>query len=244
MNAFSIPRGPRTWLAGVAGLALVAVIAVVVVLVVGGGSKEPSAASLLATAADEAARLETFAFTLRVDGVKGGTGLTLTFAEGEVDVVDQAIKAEVVGNLAGASLQSQLVAVEGKVVILDPFTKAWRAVDVETNPIGFFDPVTGVIATMRGARAPRIVGEEIVAGIATRRVEATVTASAVVAIFGNSPSDAILGLTIWVGKDDGRMRRIELVGRLADTEAANAKRVVELSRFDEPVAIVLPPTPG
>ena len=68
--------------------------------------------------------------------------------------------------------------------------------------------------------------------------------SAVVAIFGNSPSDAILGLTIWVGKDDGRMRRIELVGRLADTEAANAKRVVELSHFDEPVAIVLPPTPG
>jgi hypothetical protein len=47
-----------------------------------------------------------------------------------------------------------------------------------------------------------------------------------------------------IGEDDHLLRRIEVSGPVAEGEPAAAQRVVEISRFDEPVTIEPPKGAG
>jgi hypothetical protein len=50
--------------------------------------------------------------------------------------------------------------------------------------------------------------------------------------------------TIWVGKQDFRLRRVRLEGPVAENEPASIVRTLEMSKFDEAVTITSPEASG
>lgn len=205
-----------------------------------GGGEEPGVEAIVARAAEATAALESFHFRFAVENPPSGTsGLTLTFAEGELAVPDR-LHAEVTGTLSGVPLESELVAVGERHFLRDPFTQEWRALDANISPVDFLDPAKGVLAIIRGASELEPAGSGDAGGAATYRLRGKVRASELTSILGNSPSDRLVDLELEVGKEDFRLRRILLTGPVEEDEPPDVVRIVELSGFDEPVTIAPP----
>jgi hypothetical protein len=59
-----------------------------------------------------------------------------------------------------------------------------------------------------------------------------------------SPSDLEVPVLLWIGEEDSLLHRIEVSGPVAEGEPDDVLRVVEISRFDEPVTIEAPEGSG
>jgi hypothetical protein len=203
----------------------------------GGGS---SVDEIIRASIEKTSVVRSFHFTLDVQNQPPSTsGLQLAAAEGNVSVPDR-LRADVSGTFSGVALTSQLVVVGGTTVIKDPLTSAWRKVNVNTSPIPFFDPANGVLAVMRDARELEQAGSEEVGDVSTHRLRGSVTVAQITPLLGNPPSGETVDVTFWIGKDDAILRRVRVDGSINPGEPANVFRVLEISRFDEPVAIELP----
>ena len=55
-----------------------------------------------------------------------------------------------------------------------------------------------------------------------------------------APEGETLHMEVWVGRDDYLVRKVRLTGRLVEADTPEIVRVLELSRFDEPVSIEPP----
>lgn len=224
--------------------AVVAVAALVAAAGCGGGESDVSAAELVSASAAATGALESFHFTLDVQNVpRTTTGLQLTSAEGDVAVPDRA-QADVSGAFAGIPVTSRIVAIGDDVWLKDPLSGEWRAIDVDTTPIALLDPGSGVLGVMEGLTDPADEGSEEVDGVSLRRISGTASAKDVAPLVAVSPSEGDVPVTLWIGEDDELLRRIEVAGPVADGEPDDALRVVEVSRFDEPVTIEAPEVTG
>lgn len=210
----------------------------------GGGGGQPSAEQLVEESVEATEAVESFHFTLDVQNVApSGTGLHLTSAEGDVAVPDSA-RAEISGTFAGAPITTQVVAIGDDVWLKNPLTGAWQSIDVSTTPLALLDPSKGVLAVMRGIADPVDEGVEDVDGVSLQRISGTAAAADVAPLVAVTASAGEVPVTLWLGADDRVLRRIEVAGPVAEGEPDGAVRVVELSRFDEPVRIEPPEGTG
>ena len=224
--------------------AAVAAVALLATAGCGGGGDAASAAEIVSRSASATAAVRRFHFTLDVQRVpRSVTGLQLTSAEGDVVVPDRA-RADVAGTFAGVPITTRIVAVGANVWLKNPLSGRWEAVDVSTTPIALLDPSRGVLGVMRGITDPKDEGTEAVDGVTLRKLSGTASAAAVAPLAAVRPSDRDVPVTLWVGEDDHLLRRIEVSGAVADGEPDDAVRVVEISRFDEPVTIEAPEGAG
>lgn len=222
------------------GAVLLALVALVTGAGCGGDDESASAAELVRQSADSTGEVQSFHFALDVQNVPpGGAGLQLTGAEGDVAVPDRA-SADVTGTFSGVPISTQVIAV-GDDVWLKLFGK-WQKVDVSTTPAVLLSPSKGVLAAMSAVTEAVDEGTEDLDGTTVVRVSGTAPAGAVAPLVAVSPADPDLQVpvTLWIGEDDRILRRIDVRGPIAQGEADDAVRTVDLSRFDEPVTVEPP----
>lgn len=229
--------------------ALIGVLAVALLLAAssgcGGSEAEPeSAEDLLQTSVEQTGALESFHFTLDQQNIpKSTVGLQLTGAEGDAVLPDRA-RADVTGYFAGTAIATKIVAIGDDVWLENLLSGTWQTVDVSTTPVALLDPAGGVLGVMSEVADPTDEGTEDVDGVTLRRISGTVPAADVAPLFAVTASDRDVPVTLWIGDDDHLARRIEVKGPIADGEPDDALRVVEISRFDEPVTIEQPEGTG
>jgi len=207
-----------------------------------GGEDEagPSPEDVVRESVTATEAVQTFHFTIDSQGIpRSASGLQLLGAEGDVVVPDR-VRADVSGTFAGAPLTTQLVAIGDDVWIKDPLLGRWRKIDVGTMPALLLDPVEGVLGVMRRVVELSDEGTEEVGGVATRRLHGTVDAADVAPLVAVSPGEGQVEATLWIGEEDRVLRRVEVTGAVANNEPEGARRVVEISRIDEPVTIERP----
>ncbi len=210
----------------------------------GGGGEGESAAQLVSESASATKAVQRFHFTLDVRNVpRSRAGLQLTSAEGDVVVPDRA-RADIAGNFAGVPITTRIVAIGEDVWLKNPLSGTWESIDVSTTPVALLDPSRGVLGVMRGITDPKAEGTEVVDAVTLRKVSGTAPAANVAPLVAVRPSGGEVPVTLWIGEDDHLLRRIEVSGRVADGEPGEALRVVEISRFDEPVTIAPPDGAG
>lgn len=211
----------------------------------GGSSAESGTAEeLVQTSVERTNAVKSFHFTLDVQNVpKTAAGLQLTGAEGDVALPDRA-RADVTGNFAGAAIATQIIAIGEKVWLKSPLSGTWQPIDVSTTPLALLDPAQGVLGVMSKVSEPTDAGTEEVNGVTLHKISGTATAADVAPLVAVSPSDRNVPVTLWIGEDDHLLRRIEVKGPIAEGEPEDAVRLVEVSRFDEPVTIEQPEGSG
>ena len=210
----------------------------------GGAGEKTSAETLVRESADATGALKSFHFTLDVQNVpRSGAGLQLTSAEGDVVVPDRA-QADIGGTFAGVPITTQVVAIGEKVWLKNPLSGEWQSIDVNTTPIALLDPSKGVLAVMEGISEPTDEGTEEIDGVTLRKVSGTASAVDVAPLVAVSPSDREVPVMLWIGEEDSLLHRIEVSGPVAEGEPDDVVRVVEISRFDEPVTIEAPEGSG
>jgi hypothetical protein len=203
-----------------------------------------SVTQIVADSIEQTGRIKTFHFALDIrNQPKSTSGLQLSAAEGDIMVPDR-LRADVTGTFAGIPISTQLVVVGDDTFLKDPLSGAWRKVDVNTSPIPFFDPAEGILAVMRGAQDLEEDGSEDVGGADTVRLDGRVAVSELTPLLGNEPSDESAAVTFWIGKEDSILRRVRVNGPISPKEPDDIYRVVEVSRFDEPVTIEPPEGAG
>jgi hypothetical protein len=207
----------------------------------GGGSRTP-ADELVAESVAKTSAVESFHLVIDVENAaQSGSGLNLEFVDGDVLVPDR-MKAKVGGTFAGVPISTDLIVVGATYYLKVPFGNTWREIDVETLPAAFFDPEKGILAVIQGASGLENDGGEEVGGVECDRVTGTVQAAALKPLLSTAEGTADVDMTLWIGKDDRLLRRLELSGPISPDEGADAVRTVELSQFDEPVRIAVPET--
>ena len=208
------------------------------------GSEGPTGEEIVAQAADAFASTPSFHLVYDlVNAPPAGSGLRLTHADGDVEVTDgeqKGIDLAVAGTFSGIPLESQLVIVENDGYLKDPLTGAWRELDVTQVPGAFFDLIEGVPAVLGSVQDIERAGDEQVGGVATYRLRGTITARELAAFLGNTPSDRLVPVELWVGQDDSLIRRIEVEGPVEENEPDDVTRRVELSDFGKSVQIERP----
>jgi len=203
-----------------------------------GSGEDPAVVVRDSAAATE--RVKSFHFALDIAKVPtSAKGLQLTAAEGDARVPD-ALKAEVSGRFAGFPISTSLVATGGKLWIKNPLSGSWQSVDVATTPSFLLDPQKGVLGVMRAMTGLKEDGSEDVDGASTTRITGIVEASKVGPLVAASGGTGPIDVTLWIGKDDKILRRIEVTGPVGKGEPADAVRTVALSRFGETVTVEAP----
>jgi len=212
----------------------------------GGGEKEQelSVEEIVPKTRETTSALRSFHFVFNAENAPAAAaGLSLTFAEGDLVVPDR-LRADIAGGLSGVQLTSELVIVGEEDFLKDPFRGDWRSFEVGTSPVDFFDPAQGVLAIIEEAQELEQVGFEEVAGADSFHLRGKVTASAITPILGNPPSEKLVAVDLWIGREDFLLRRIRLEGSVYEEDPDDVVRTVELSAFDEPVTIERPEVSG
>jgi hypothetical protein len=224
--------------------ALVAVAAAVVLVFAGcGGSSAPSASSIVSRSAAETAKQKSFHVVVGIDGAAATskTGLTLTFADGDV-LVPGKMSARVGGSFLGIPLRSQLVVVGANHWLRNPLSGSWQKVSIGLGPETFFNSKTGVLPVIRAAHDLKVAGSEQVGAVDTYRLTGKVPAGKIAPLVGaKAATNDLVPIELWIGKRDSLLYRVRVDGPLAAGDAKDATRTVELSNFGEHVAISAPP---
>ena len=211
----------------------------------GGGDDEgPSGEEVVSRASTAFADTKSFHLVYDLSGqTAGGGGLNLTHAEGDVEVADgvqKGIDLDVAGAFSGIPFESQLVIVDDDGLLKDPLTGAWRELDVTQVPGAFFDLVEGVPAVLGAVQSAERAEDEQVAGVAAYHVRGKITARELATFLGNTPSDKLVPVELWVGQDDSLIRRIEVTGPVEEGESDDLARTVDLSSFGKSVRVERP----
>lgn len=208
------------------------------------GSGGPTGEEIVAQASTAFAGTKSFHLVYDlVNAPPGGSGLRLTHAEGDVEVADgvqKGMQLDVAATFSGIPIESQLVILGSESLLKDPLTGAWRALDVKQVPGAFFDLLRGVPLVLGSLQEVERHEDLEPTGGETYVVRGKITARKLAAFLGNAPSEKLVPVELWVGKDDSLIRRIEVTGPVEGGEPEGIARLVELSDFGKNVRVERP----
>lgn len=209
-----------------------------------GTPARPDPAVLLEQSAARMEQVKSFHFVLEHE--KGASpivlGLLMNRAEGDVLRPDR-LRADVDASFSGVKLKLQLVSIGDTAKITNPFNPAqWQDLPTGTKINDVFDPAAGTTAALRSVKNPQITGEEQIGGVKVWKVEGDVDAAAVSALVTIAESGYTARGTAWIGQQSHEVYRIRLDGALGSQDTPGVIRRLELSRYDENIAITPPPT--
>src|SRR3989304_2977309 len=187
----------------------------------GGGKKQPegplpSAEEAVARLVERANAVESFHFKLDHEGGLSPIPLTLKLktAEGDIAVPDR-LKAKIEAQ-NGAVVNVDIIGIGDKAWMTNPFSRQWQELPSGVTIRNIFDPAAGIRAVAGALESVSVATGEEVNGVATHPIKGDVDS-------GVFP-----------------LRRIRLEGPSSPDEPAGIVRILELSRFDEPVQIEPP----
>ena len=181
--------------------------------------------------------LHSFHFELRHRS--GNTPLlaNLVVDELEGDVVKpDRLAVEFSGSAGLFFIKSGLIAVADVNYMFNPVTEKWDEMPAEVSPLEFFDPSRGVAAMMSDVYDVSLLP----GGTDVHRLTGTLPAEALTPLVGTTVKGATVGVEITI--DAGSLHLLEAVfdGRVMPAEPDGTVRVIELSRFNEPITIEAP----
>lgn len=207
----------------------------------------PSPQDILGRAGQAMARLDSFHFKMSHEG--GGTpimeGLTLEEVEGDV------VRPGRMRATLGATYQVQsgkmyitleIITVGDTTYMSSLVPGRWEALPSSVSPAGFFDPdagMGGILASLEGLARLR---DGDIAGVASYRLAGRVSSEVLRPVVGFPVPGEVIQAEVWVGRDDFLVRRLRLQGRVVEGDREGISRIIEVSRFNQPVAIE-PPAP-
>lgn len=235
-------------------LALAAAVAVALASACGGdddGGGEPStkdANALVRQASAALSSATSFHFRLTHESGRSAIvqGLEMERAEGDA-LRPNRFRADITAQFKGVTVKVKVINVGENVWMTNPFGGSDQYVDLPkgTKIAEILDPNTGVIDALNSVQEARAVREEKIGGAKATLVEGKVDAGKLKALATKAESGRSVELKLWVD-DKGRPLRMRLEGPLYEKEAQqfpNIVRVMDLSKFNEPVAID-PPAGG
>lgn len=206
-----------------------------------GDTQGPPAAQVLAGAADAVKQLRSFHFVLTHEN--GSTPIVLSLnlvrAEGDIVAPDR-LRGELKATQGAFGATMKVVAIGKDLWLTDPIVGKWQKLGQNINIHDIFAPDKGVPELLRNARNGQVTGEETIGGVRSRLVHATVDGGALQAIAPIAQQGRDVPVTIWVGKDDALVRRIDIEGPLTDKEKPDIRRRLDLSKFNQQIEITAP----
>lgn len=232
----SLPRG-----------ALLALLALLVIAgsAAGCGGSRPSgadASALLAEAVPPMKALSSFHFTYSVtrpQDTPPPAGTQIVSITGDVSL-QGLMKATVDLDTGGVPLQFSFVATNDVHYVQNPASQKWQSVPAALSPVGRLNLSAGAVLILERVRQPVESGTERVSGVTCVRVTGKIAAEDLAELVAAADTKELLDCTIWVGKDDHLVRRIQTVGAAVANEDRRLQRLIELSAFNEPVDITIP----
>ena len=234
------------------GGAAVAILAVAAVLLAVSCASEPTPTPTPALTAEDVRDkgaetlrgLSTVHF--RVTHEEGGTDIgfssTLTEAEGDGIFPDKAeFVAKATSALFGnAALELDIVQYGETTYLRDRISMVWQALPAGTLAINFAN-INGSIADALASLGDLDLADGgSVGGAPVHKLTGTTGSPSLRGLVPDAPEGGTLRMEVWIGRDDHLVRKVRLTGPLVDADPPDIVRVLELSRFDEPVSIEPP----
>ena len=191
--------------------------------------------------------LDTARFAL--DHEAGGSallfpGLELKSVEGEVDMPDRfEVQVGAESIFPRSFVEIDVVVVENQAFMTDFINrKKWNSISVDNLPFNFADlgrTLAGIMLAMEG---PVFNGTETVDGVPARRVRGIIPSEALSVLIPKTAEGFEVGLELWVGKEEGLLRKVRIEGQILASDRIDVVRVLKIFEFDQPVEISLPQT--
>jgi hypothetical protein len=214
----------------------------------GGGQKAtpttgalPAAGEILSRVVDRVATVKSFHFRLEHENGLSSIPLDLKLrtAEGDVQVPGR-IQAKLDAEAGGALLRVEVIGIEDKAWMTNPFSREWQELPKGTTISAIFDPAGGIQAVARSLQDVSVAGVENVGGSDTYLLEGKVDSGVLKAAAPIAEPGLTVTVKLWVDVEDYTIRQVRLEGPFAPGEPANIVRILHLSNFDEPVSIEPP----
>jgi hypothetical protein len=196
----------------------------------------------LADSAEAMKGLQSFHFVYEVtkpDDAPRPEGLEIVRIVGDV-VADGNMQATIDLTQSGVPLQIEFVAAGDTHYVQNPTNQEWQSMPAAFSPVGKLNLSTGAIQILERIQDPAYVGTEDIGGTRTHHIQGEVAAAEVATIAGSTTTDEPFTGDVWIGVDDGLVRRIVVLGAATSSEPEGTLRTIDLSAFDEPLEIVPP----
>lgn len=239
---------PRVWQGSAAAAILTVVAALLAVSCQSDPTPTPTptitAEDVRNRSADALRALSTVHF--RVTHEEGGTEIgfsgTLTEAEGDGLFPDKAsFVAKATSALVGnAALELDFVQ-DGEITHLrDRISMAWQTLPPGTLAITFTNINGSIADALASLGELDLTDGGSIDGVPVHKLTGVTNSASMRGLVPGAPDDEALHLEVWAGHDDYLVRKVRMTGVLLESDPPGIIRVLDLSRFDEPVSIEPP----
>jgi len=218
-------------------------LAALVLACSGTASPAPDPTNVLRQAGQAMAGLHSVAADVKFGPGIAIQGLTLSSATTKVQVPGESVT--VIKVKQGDFLVDlRVVTTGGHIYLRLPFSQFTEVTPEQAKELPdlskLFDPKSGLPAALPSGTNTRYLGSEQIAGVDTDKISTTYSADQVSQLLGGVVKPAgDVQATIWVGRSDHYVRRVNLNGPLL--EAGKSVQVaVDLHDFNQPVTITTP----
>ncbi len=235
-------------LQGSAAAAILAMAVALVVVACGGPEPTPTpsitAEDVRDSGAEALRNLSTvhFLVTHEEGGTDIGFSSTLTEAEGDGVFPDKAeFVAKATSALFGnAALELDIVQYGETTHLRDRISMVWQALPAGTLAINFTNINGSIADALASLGGLDLTDGGSVDGAPVHKLTGTTPSTSMRGLVPGAPEGETLHMEVWIGRDDYLVRKVRLTGRLVEADTPDVVRVLELSRFDEPVTIEPP----
>ena len=173
--------------------------------------------------------VESFSFKLTHKDESGTfiDGLLLTDASGHVTASnDLQIETNMLfGNLF---VKSGIIKLGNKSFILNPLTDTWLESDSDSSPFGFFDPKSGLNTMLKDVENLQLESSNN----AWYEIVGNISAQSLADIVGSTTKNNVT-IMFHINKDDFRVSKVEVIGKLTQDDKEDITRTIKISDFDE-----------
>ena len=173
--------------------------------------------------------VESFSFKLTHKDESGTfiDGLLLTDASGHVTASnDLQIETNMLfGNLF---VKSGIIKLGNKSFILNPLTDTWLESDSDSSPFGFFDPKSGLSTMLKDVENLQLESSNN----AWYEIVGNISAQSLADIVGSTTKNNVT-IMFHINKDDFRVSKVEVIGKLTQDDKEDITRTINLSGFNE-----------
>ena len=139
--------------------------------------------------------------------------------------------------LGNITTKGGIVTIDGKTFILNPLTKEWQRVESEIGLLNFFDPQEGISSIMDSILDPQLIESNDDSYI----IRGEIPAPSLSPILGET-TDNDVTVEISISRDFYLLTNVKVTGRLNRLDEDGLVRVIEISRFNQPLYITEPET--
>lgn len=177
------------------------------------------------------------------DGASTDMGFAaLTEAEGDAVFPDRArfTAKATVALFRDATLEFDVVRIGETVYLRDGVSGQWQTLPAGTLGIDFSNIAGGVADAVASMRSVELADGGSVGGADTLRLRGAAAAETLRGFVPSAPEGGTLQVTLWAGREDFLLRKVEVTGVLFPDDPPDITRTLEISRFNEPVAVEPP----